>query len=574
MRFILLLLLVAWSGGNALTAQMLSIDRGVRVAGLWCFPLADDPLKFRYLPDEARLGQNAQHEPQFSFIRYVNPMEKTGRQENTMVELGGGGVLHFLVEYSADSKRIKQANAALREQLQNDTVQLLGPVVFKEGRFALVSTILQPDGQNQERVLMRAGAAPVLEGSKIALSFELDPTRSRLLLESFKMPTPDVSLMFELGFDGLSDAFKASLNVDWEAVNKYEKMQAAATVYFVSADVERTVQEMVKNNSIKLETSGSDEKSEAMLSAVYSKITDLIFEREQEPVPDQTSGNMMENMMRQFGGGGQGSGSNPFRFLSVSAGYKYRNIKKGGKSTISFNSRNNVDRKHLIAFNIGNLYRRFGTDERFFKTVRLDDPDFQTREIHIGIDGELVPEFDRLINSVTVQLRKRHQNGQETLREARILKSSLQATGPSVIQYGWQGDTDRQAWYAYDYKAIYQFQGGKRYETDWAAQSGAMINLFVPYERRSIRLEGDAVLLHNLQVRAMQVKIDYPFFGETRRLQQTLKPDELLAAKPFEITLPRGAGSFNYQITWFLQDGSSRNASGTWESDILFVDNL
>ena len=555
-------------------AQSISIDRGVRVNGLWCFPLVDQPLRFRYLPDEARLALTSQNQPQFSFVRYVDPMEKTGRQQNTLVEVGGGGVLHFLVEYSAAARRVQGAGEALRELLQNDSVELLGPVIFKEGRFALVSSILQPDGKNTERVLMSAGAAPVLEGTKVALSFELDPTRSRLLLESFKMATPDVSLMFDLGFSGLTDAFDAKLSVDWSELNRYERFKAGASVYFVSGEVETTVEELIKNNAIKLETSGADEKTEALLSSAYNKIVELLFEREQQPQADQVGGNFLENMVRQFSGGSSGGGGGPFSFLSVNASYKHRNIKKEGKTQLTFNSRTVAERRHLIAFNIGDLHRRFGENQRFFKTVSLDDPDFLTREVTIGVDGELAPEFDRLINSVTVQLRKRHQNGEETLREARVLKSTLGAAEQPVLSYGSLGDVDRQAWYRYDYHAIYQFQGGKRYETDWVSQTGAMINLFVPYERRSIRLEGDPTLLQDKQVRALQVKIDYPFFGETRRLQQTLKPNELPQGKTFEITLPRETGAFNYQITWFFQDGSSQNASGNWESDILFVDNL
>lgn len=561
-------LLIALCAVLLAQAQTISIDRGVRANGLWCFPLADNPQHFRYLPDEARLALNSRNQPQFSFIRYVDHMEKTGRRENTLVESGGGAVLHFLVEYSATPRRVQGAEESLKEMLQSDSVRLLGPVVFTEGSFALVSSILQPGETQSERVIMRSGPAPVLEGSKIALSFELDPTRSKMLEESFKMPTPDVSLMFELAFAGLTDAFDATLTVDWSAVNQYEQMKAGASVYMVSAEVERTVEELLQNNSIHLETSGADEKSEALLNSVYNKIVELLFERQDQPNPEQLSGNLLDNMMRQF------AGSTPYSFFSVSAGYKYRNIKKEGKSKLTFNSRASSERRHYIAFNIGDLYRRYGSNPNLFRTVDLSDPDFLTREVAIGIDGDLAPEFDRLINSVTVQLRKRHQNGEETLREARVLKQTVGAEEMPFLRYGLLGDQNNSAWYDYDYKAIYQFQGGRRHETEWTTQNDAMINLYVPYERRTIRLEGDTELLAAGQVRALQVAIEYPFFGENRRLQQTLKPGELSQGKSFEITLPRGQTYFNYQITWFFQDGSSRNTRGNAESDILFVDHL
>lgn len=60
----------------------------------------------------------------------------------------------------------------------------------------------------------------VLQGSKIALSFELDPQRSKLLLESFKTNTPDVSIVFDLTFSGLLDAYNAKMTVDWAEVQE------------------------------------------------------------------------------------------------------------------------------------------------------------------------------------------------------------------------------------------------------------------------------------------------------------------------------------------------------------------
>lgn len=52
-------------------AQNISIDRGVRLEGLWCFPLATDSLQYLYLPDESHLTLDRQNNPQFSFVRYV-----------------------------------------------------------------------------------------------------------------------------------------------------------------------------------------------------------------------------------------------------------------------------------------------------------------------------------------------------------------------------------------------------------------------------------------------------------------------------------------------------------------------
>ena len=69
----------------------------------------------------------------------------------------------------------------------------------------------------KKRHLLATGVAPVLEGNRIALSFDLDPAKATLLLKSFNMPTPDISLVFDMTFEGLNAAYDAELLIDWSA---------------------------------------------------------------------------------------------------------------------------------------------------------------------------------------------------------------------------------------------------------------------------------------------------------------------------------------------------------------------
>ena len=61
------------------SAQQISIDRGVRAAGLWCFPLANNPNEYLYLPAGAQLGTNRSGGPEFSYLRYVENVKGAGR---------------------------------------------------------------------------------------------------------------------------------------------------------------------------------------------------------------------------------------------------------------------------------------------------------------------------------------------------------------------------------------------------------------------------------------------------------------------------------------------------------------
>lgn len=558
-------------GGSSLHAQQIQIDRGVKAGDLWCFPLLTDSLVYLYLPSDARLGTDNSGGPQFSFLRYVDNAKDTVAGNNTITKAGGGAVLNFLVLYETPQKKVNEAKQKLKEILQSDDVKLRGPLIFSQGRYALISSIINMSGK-EETKLLATGNAPVLEGSRIALSFELDPKTSKVLLESFQMATPDISIVFDMGFSGITDAYQAELIVNWDDVKKSEMMKAGASVYFVSADVEKSIEELKRNNAVKLKTIGDNPRMDAMVNTVYSRLVDLLFQPI-DPVqaPAQNGlADMIGSLLKPQGALGSGK---VFGF-GVNAAYKRRDFKSTGQSVMNFNSRVSVERHHLIAFNIGDFYKKYGKDPKYFKSVSLDDPDFQQREIFVSVDGTLLPEFDKLINNITVTLKKTHENGDVTLKEQSITKKSLNDNTIQPLIYGSISDKDRVNWLTYEYKTNFQFQGGKSYETPWTKQSAGMINVFAPYERRTVQLDGDVDALKTAKVRAVTVQLDYPFFNDSRKPMLSLKPTEPMGDKKFEITLPTNIYEYNYEINWIMGDGSTKSATGKNKSGYLFIDNV
>ena len=432
-------------------AQQIAIDRGLKLEGIWCFPLVTDSNQYLFLPDQSMLGTNNKNEPQFSFIRYVNPTAVSNSgTDNSLVDAGGGGVLHFLVTYNTDEKKIAKAQERLREKLNNDEAQIKGPIIFKEGRYALISSIINPDNGQSEKKLLAMGAAPVLQGSKIALSFELDPQRSKLLLESFKTNTPDVSIVFDLTFSGLLDAYNAKMTVDWAEVQKYEKIGGGVQIYFVSAELEKIYEELRRTSAIKLDVVGEDSRMQKIVDEAYAKVTEMMFQRvqpEQVPATDQNSlAGMLGSVLGSSGGGGSGSGFP----LGAHFGYKRKDIKMSGKSVLDFSSRNATERHHYITFNMGDLFKKYGADSNYFRTISLYDPEFQIRQIFVGIDGSIIPEFEKMINNVTITLRKKHQNGSSTFKEVIIKKGTLESNKELMMTYNSVGDLDREKWLQYE----------------------------------------------------------------------------------------------------------------------------
>jgi hypothetical protein len=428
--------------------------------------------------------------------------------------------------------------------------------------------------------LLRTGRAPVLEGNRLALSFDLDPRRASLLLESLKMDTPDVSLVFELGFSGLTDAFDAELTVDWTAVKRSDTFSAGGSVYFVGADVEAAFERLTRDGAVQLHSAGSDAAMEALLGRVYDKLLELMFRPvEPERIPAEERGGLMDALGSLVGQDGM-LGSRETTGFGLSVGYQLKDLRTEGETVMRFDHRAAVDRNAFVTFNIGDLWQRFGDDPRFFRRVNPVDASFQQREVAVSIDGALLGEFERYINSVTVTLRKQHESGDVTLDEVVLDERTARAmaAGDSLpdlrMVYGWDEDADRLGWLAYDYRAHWSFKGGGDHATDWRTTTSPMIDLFAPYERRQVQLLGTDLLAGD--VRAVVVRLDYPFFGEDRSEQRVLRPERVTAAgeEEIEITLPLGVYDYGYSIQWLLPGGERVTRDGRDASGVLFLDEM
>jgi hypothetical protein len=577
-RALLALAAALWLAVPA-AGQQIRVDRGVRAAGLQCFPSAANDTDWYYVPQTARLVTDAAGRPAFSYLRFVvnRPAEGAGSKGITRGE--GGGLLTFAATYDTPQERIDEAQLELRQTARNRDAVLRGPVTFKEGRYVLVSSLLREGGDPEHRMLA-SGNAPVLEGNPIPFSFEVGPVDSKKLLESFAMATPDVSLQYEMIFTGLTDAYDAELLVDWDEVDKNETLKVGVDlgpqgVVTVGASIEKGLRELHESGAIKLTARGADGRMDALLEKVHAKLLDLMFEKV-PPVP----GNAPDPMSAQMGAMVQqmqnrASSAVATTYVSLTAKYHRRTFKRTGQATLRFDAESPRDVNTSFVMNIGDLHRRYGDDPKFFRTVNLTDAAFQQREIHVGIDGAILPEFEQYVNSVAVTLRKTHQNGEQTLQEVSIQRDTVKKEGVDLrMVYGWQGDDDRERWLEYEYRTRWSFKDGGRYETPWRRSTANMIDLFAPYVRSRVELMGDAAVLASQGVRAVDVVVEYPFFGDTRSQEVTVATSEEIDGQGVEVTLPEGITRYDYAITWIRRDAEPLEASGSDDSGFIVVDEL
>lgn len=556
-------------------AQNVLLERGVRVADVWCFPLASDTLRYLYIPDRATLATDDEGRPRFSFLQYVLN-EASGDPNQTLTDAGGGGILTLLVSYGLSEDQRRRVERELPRVTDNPDAALGGPIIFQSGSFSLVSALLGEDGRASRRAILTTGRAPVLAGNRIALSFELDPERSMLLLESLQTSTPDVSLVFDMTFVGLAPAFDAELVVDWSKVQQHHDFSAGGSIYWVGADVEVMFDKLRRENAIQLTSSGSDESMEALLSTVYDRLLKLMFEPVQPmEVPGSERGGLLDALSHLANPESLSDMARETTGFGFGVGYKARTIRDTGHTVLRFNHQAALERHATIAFNVGDVWEEWGDDEAVFAIVNLKDPAFEQREIRVGVDGALLPEFDRYVNSVSVTLKKQHEDGSQTLREIVLDGRSFTGSLPDLrLVYGWSEDDDRDRWLTYEYRTHWSFRDGGSYDTGWVESDDSMIDLYVPYERRVVQLVGDPNILRAHDVRAVVVEVSYPFFGENRRQQRIIRLDRPLEEEGIELTLPRDEFSYDYDITWHVSGRDNPMSTGTDTDGLIFIDEL
>lgn len=559
--------------GSALcAAQTVEVEHGERVAGLWCFPVFNRPGEWVYIPAQGRLAIDDEGRPKFSFVRYAfnRPTDSEGNE--TITRAAGGGLLHFLIVYDTPAEQVAQAQQQLRQRLDDDELRLVGPMVFDSGRYTLVSSIIDSGGE-RERHVLATGNAPVLEGNQLALSFELDPEQTMLLMESFRMDTPDISIAFDLAFSGITDAYQARVFVDWSQVRQNQAFSAGGSVYFVSADVEAEIDRLIRDNAIRMESVGEDAAMESLIARIYERLLALLFDPvPPERVPPEQRGGLSDALGTLIGSEGALSSSNTTGF-GAHVGYQLKDLRSEGETVLDFNHRSRVERHAHVTFNIGDLYRRWGDDPAYFRAVNPDDPTFDQREIRLAIDGSLLPEFNAMVNSVTVTLRKRHADSTITLEE-RVVNQNTLASGEAVapMVYGWRDDSDRIRWLDYEYRTHWSFRGGGSLQGEWIESSAAMIELYAPFLRQQVQLVNTGMDLTAQGVHAVIVRIEYPFFGTSRREQLVIRGDREAAEASVEITLPRGRPEYGFRMTWLMADGARPWVEGNDSSGLIFID--
>jgi len=261
-------------GPGTANAQQILIDKPIKAGELNLFPDLNNENHYYYVADKVRLATDADGTPQFSFLRYVENV-RSGADQPEAREGEGGGIVHALVTLGVTPEQLDAARRELQRLKPGATIQ--GPVVFKSGRFGLVSSFADTKGNLTQQVV-GLGSAPLLDGEKAAISIQLTKLGAKILWESFNTAAPDVSFRFEMDMSGFRSPKRATIDADWSKIYEHKAFNAGVATNFLAAEVKTAYDELRTNNAIKITQVGEDDKMNELIATTYKLLQDRMFE--------------------------------------------------------------------------------------------------------------------------------------------------------------------------------------------------------------------------------------------------------------------------------------------------------
>ena len=565
-----------------LSAQNILLDKQVEAGELILFPDIFEPNSYYYLPNKISLGKQSDGSPQFSFLRYVQNVG-TGADESTRKEGEGGGIIHALVQFNVTDDMIKEAERDLKRKVRTgkDSVIIKGPIIYKAGTFAIISSAANEKGEFSKQVI-GVGKAPVIEGTKAAVSIQLTKLGSKVLWESFKTATPDLSFSFIMDVSGYRSPIKATIVADFDQIYENQTFKAGLEGANIDAKIEATFKEFLQSGAIKVNNIGSDKSQEQLIEMAFNKLSAMMF----EPVstsdePQQNNTNPLAALTPLIGlaagaaTGGAGTVATSAASTKLVFGYKFKKERKRGKFTIDLNKSLSEEVSFRFDENVGSDAVKC---KPCYKQVNLDDPFYQQREVLVSVDGLNADQFSKYINFATISMKKQHgSNGNATIQEVRVGPKEFNSGNVYRLLYGWKDalDNNRSEWLKYDYKTIWSFFGDHKVETDWKNSDQIGINLAPPFHPIKIDVEANADLMKDNQIRLINVKFFYDFGDGEKTEQVNIKSTDKITAQKAEFMLKNNNYSYAYEVTWRLNGNKTISSGRKNTSDtFLYVDEL
>jgi hypothetical protein len=322
--------------GTASAQQQILLDKPVRAGDLILFPDLNDTNAYYYVVDKPKLATDENGQPQFSFLRYVENVGGTGGADAPR-EGDGGGIVHAVVSLSVTRDQIQAAQRELQRVKPGATVK--GPVIFKSGKFGLVTSFKDPNGKLATQVV-GLGNAPILDGEKAAVSMQLTKLGAKVLWESFQTAAPDISFSFEMELPGYMSPKRAVIDANWDTIYQHQAFSAGVASQYLAGEIRAALEDLTRSGAIKVTQVGADTEMDAAINTAYGKLMELMF----SPV-NGTGTPSLSSLTEGIGGSGTGS------LLDRATAMYQRNHQEARDDSKEAGAKNEEARKHNADLN-------------------------------------------------------------------------------------------------------------------------------------------------------------------------------------------------------------------------------
>ena len=268
--------------------------------------------------------------------------------------------------------------------------------------------------------------------------------------------------------------------------------------------------------------------------------------------------------------------------FSVFATYRFRQTKLKGNFEINLNKVSADTRFMRFDENIGNLKDRC---ENCFKIVSLDEMEMtKQREILFILDGSILSNFKKFVNSASITMIKEHSNGKTDFESTNITYTNFKQTGNvSKMVYGWQ-ENDTNPWKDYKYKVSWNFFQNYSFEEEYEGDAD-VITISPPVSLKTVSIEADSDFVQDNNIKYITINLSYKYGN---RIQTgyvdlddggnfTSKPIRLQAdgilSKNIGLILPNDSNEFTYTYKVTTYDGESYR-SKQLKSNGLIIDEI
>ncbi|HYU10560.1 MAG TPA: hypothetical protein VEK77_14380 [Gemmatimonadales bacterium] len=562
-------------------AAVVHYERGRRmVRGVQLLQAYSDSNSYYYVPQFPRLSMKDDSTYELLMVKYVGANAATS-----------GGLFHALVEFTLPQSAVDSLERDLRRA--NPSARVVGPVPLIAatsdaaegiGSFQLVSATLNDSGFR--RSFQTSGGAPVSAGSKAAIAATLRPEGATLLWSSLQAPTSDVSIAIRAYYEAIAEGYNAKVTAQIATVYEHFSRVSNQQKEYKRRQIRNVVDSLRRDGTLSVEvldrTAGTSVKAadmDAILTLVTDKLVDLMFdhqtgwskdpEREAGVEPNQLLGRQEEGFFAKVFGGGD----TPY-YTDDQYVLKRRQDIRRNTFVLLLSRSGTVKVPVDAAGNLGGLFRRLPSRDRYFQVVSMFDTTFQADTLHFQIDGEFVDAFRDLVNFVAVNVRTISTTRPPFATSLQLLPSDI-ARGKTIADVVIQR-LNLAPGEAFEYQVRWSLRGGVSVlqpprQTQWLRTSDRAISLRPPLDRRVIEIDCDRRVLQDRRLASGVVQFATMLGGEARRDRQvTLRAGDTETTSRVVLYLDHNQ-PIGYRASWFGPGYFKQTSVQLLDGDYLYL---